>query len=300
MYDLIIIGAGPAGLTSGIYAMRAKLNTILIEKTGAGGQIALSDVIENYPGFPSISGFDLGKKFEEHARGLGLEIKFEEVEKVEDREDYKAVVTSEAEYKTKAIIIATGSQPKRLGVKGEDTFSGRGVSYCATCDGFFFRDKDVVVVGGGDTAIKEAVFLTKMAKRVTIIHRRNQLRAEKIIQEKAFSNPKVNFIWDSIVEEIAGRDSVERVITKNVKTLEGMEIPTDGVFIFVGIKPNTGFIDIEKDESGFIRTKENLETSIPGIFAAGDCRTKLLRQVSTAVGDGALAAVMAEEYIEKQ
>jgi len=289
LYDLIIIGGGPAGLTAAIYAQRAKLNCLLLEKVGLGGQIALSDVIENYPGVGSISGAELMAKFEEQAKSFGAQIKFAEVEKVEDKGAYKTVKTTNGELKTKAVLIATGAKPRKLGVPGEAVFAGKGVSYCATCDGFFFRGKDVVVVGGGDTAVKEAVYLSKIVRQVTIIHRRNQLRAEKIIQEKAFAQPNIKFIWDSVVTEIYGQEKVAGVKVKNVKTSVVTDLKTDGVFIFIGITPNADFIDVAKDKNGFIVTDKFMATSMPGVYAAGDVRDTPLRQVATAVGDAAIA-----------
>ncbi len=299
VYDVVIIGGGPAGLTAGIYAKRAMLKALLLEKTGVGGQIIITDLIENYPGFLEISGGELAKKFEEHALKFGLEFKsMAEVKGIEDIGSIKIVKTSEGDIETKTVIIASGTTPKKLGVKGELEFTGKGVSYCATCDGFFFRDKVVVVVGGGDSAITEAIFLTKMVKQVIIVHRRDKLRAEKINQEHAFANPKISFVWDSVVEEIAGTKTVEKVIVRNVKTNALSEIKTDGVFIYVGLIPNTGFADVEKDEQGFIVPYPGQGTSVKGIFVAGDCRVTPLRQIATAIGDGAIAAVSAERYIE--
>ena len=299
VYDVIIIGGGPAGLTAGIYVKRAMLNALLLERTGIGGQIIITDLIENFPGFTEISGGDLARKFEEHAAKFGLETKsMVEVTGIEDRGDTKLVRTTEGDFETKAVIIATGTTPRKLGARGEINFTGRGVSYCATCDGFFFRDKVVVVVGGGDSAITEAIYLTKMAKKVIIVHRRDKLRAEKINQEHAFANPKISFVWDSVVEEIAGKQVVERVLVRNVKTNQVSEIKADGVFIYVGLIPNTGFVNVEKDEGGFIVPYPGQATSVKGIFVAGDCRVTPLRQIATAVGDGAIAAVSAERYIE--
>ncbi len=299
VFDVVIIGGGPAGLSAGIYAKRAMLNTVLLEKTGVGGQIIVTDLVENFPGFQEISGADLAGKFEQHARKFGLETKsMVEVTGIKDRGNTKVVKTSEGDFETKTVIIASGTTPKKLGARGELGLTGRGVSYCATCDGFFFKDKTVVVVGGGDSAITEAIFLTKMAKKVMLVHRRDKLRAEKINQEHAFANPKISFVWDSVIEGIAGKQVVEKVFVKNVKTGEVSEIKTDGVFIYVGLVPNTGFTDVNKDEWGFIITNDSRETSIKGIFAAGDCRVTPLRQIATAVGDGAIAAVSAERYIE--
>lgn len=298
-YDMVIIGGGPAGLTAGIYARRALLKTLLLEKIGIGGQIIITDLIENYPGFQEISGGELARKFEEHARKFGLETRgMVEVSGIEDRGGIKAVKTAEGDIEAKAVIIASGTTPLKLGIKGELEFTGRGVSYCATCDGFFFRDKVVAVVGGGDSAITEAIYLTKMVQKVYIVHRRDKLRAEKINQEHAFANPKISFVWDSVVEEISGKNTVEKVIIKNVKTNALSEIKTDGVFIYVGLIPNTTFANVEKDERGFIIVNQKMETSVKGIFAAGDCRVTPLRQIATAVGDGAIASVSAEKYLE--
>lgn len=300
VYDVVIIGGGPAGLTAGIYVKRAMLKAVLIEKMGVGGQIIVTDLVENFPGFLEISGADLAGKFEERARKFGLEIKgMAEVSAIEDRGKTKIVKTSEGDIQTKSVIIASGTTPKRLGAKGELEFTGRGVSYCATCDGFFFRDKIVVVIGGGDSAITEAIYLTKMAKKVIVVHRRDELRAEKINQEHAFSNPKISFIWDSVLEEIVGKNIVEKVVLRNVKTNETSEVKTDGVFIYVGLIPNTAFVDVKKDEWGFIIANDKMETSVKGIFVAGDCRVTPLRQIATAVGDGAIAAVSAERYLEQ-
>lgn len=299
MYDLIIIGAGPAGLAAAIYALRARLNTLLIERAGVGGQIALTDVIENYPGFPTISGPELMKRFDEHAKRFGLEMVFDEVLEVRNEGKVKVIRGGERTYEARAMIVSTGAQPKALGVKGERELLGRGVSYCATCDGPFFTGKDVAVVGGGDTAIKEAIYLAKMVNTLKVIHRRDKLRAEKILQEEAFSNPKIGFLWDSVVDEVLGQEKVEGVRYRNVKTGQLSEIRVDGVFIFTGIKPYTDFINVEKDEWGFIKTDGDLQTSMLGVFAAGDCRVTPLRQVATAVGDGAIAAVSVEKYLEK-
>src|SRR3990172_2907758 len=299
VYDVVIIGGGPAGLSAGIYAKRSMLNALLIEKVGIGGQIIITDLIENYPGFLEISGSELASKLEQHAAKFGLETKsMVEVMGIEDRGKTKVVKTSEGDIETKTVIIATGTTPRKLGAKGELNLIGRGVSYCATCDGFFFRDKVVLVVGGGDSAITEAIYLTKMAKKVIVVHRRDKLRAEKINQEHAFANPKISFVLDTVIEEITGKQVVENVIARNVKTNEISQIKTDGVFIYVGLIPNTGFLDVEKDEWGFIIPYPGQATSVQGIFVAGDCRVTPLRQIATAVGDGAIAAVMAERYIE--
>ncbi len=297
VYDLIIVGGGPAGITAGIYAQRARLKAILLEKLGIGGQIVLSDLVENYPGFQRISGMELMQKFEEQARALGLVVEDGEVTLITDEGEYKLVKTLDHDYRAKSIIIASGSKPRRLEVKGEEELIGKGISFCATCDGFFFRGKDVLLVGGGNSAITEALFLTKIVNKVYIVHRRSELRAEKILQERAFENPLIEFVWDSVVEEILGKDVVEGVVLRNVRTKERSELAVGGVFVYVGITPNTEFIDVRKDENGFILTDRNLATSIPGIFAAGDCRQTELRQVATAVGDGALAVTSVERYL---
>jgi len=298
MRDLIIIGGGPAGLTAAIYALRAKLDTLLIEKGMLGGQIALSDVIENYPGFPSISGMALMEKFEEHAKAFGLRVKQAEVESVSAEGDARVVKTTEGEFRAKAVIITTGAKPKSLGALGEREFLGKGVSYCATCDGPFFRGLKVAVVGGGDTAVKEAVYLSKLASKVYLIHRRDKFRAEKILQDKAFSIPAIEILRSHVLKEIQGSKNVTSATVEDLKTSVRKTLDVEGVFIFTGIIPTTEFTDAEKDKDGFIKTNGRMETNIPGIFAAGDCRTTPLRQVSTAVGDGAIAAFVAEAYVE--
>ncbi len=298
-YDVVIVGGGPAGLTAGIYTQRAMLKTLLLERGVVGGQILVTDLIENYTGFPEVTGAELSQKLESHARKFGLEIRNEEVISVLEEEDFKLVKTNTHSYRARAVIVASGTTPRRLGVPGEREFTGMGVSYCATCDGFFFRDKNVFVVGGGDSAITEALYLSKIASSVTVIHRRDKLRAEKILQERAFQNPKIGFIWDTVVEEIRGKDTVESLLVRNVKTGEKRALPADGVFIYIGLTANTDFVDVEKN-NGFIVTNEKMETSTPGIFAAGDCRDTVLRQIATAVGDGAIAAVSAERYLEEE
>jgi len=301
MYDLIIIGGGPAGLTAGIYAQRARLKTLLVEREMVGGQIALSDIIENYPGFPSISGMELMEKFEEHARGLGLEIKLAEVSAIEEDGKTRVVRTSEGDLKTKTVIIATGAKPRRLGVPGEKELTGKGVSYCATCDGPFFKEQRVVVVGGGDTAVKEAVFLSRIASKVSVVHRRDELRAEKIIQEKALKAGNIEFFWSHTLKEIKGDKGVTAVVLEDLKEKTEKTVECEGVFVFVGINPTTGFVPeaVDMDDRGFIKANQQMETTVPGIFAAGDCRTTPLLQVATAVGDAAIAAVMAGKYAEE-
>jgi thioredoxin reductase (NADPH) len=298
LYDLVIVGGGPAGLTAGIYAMRGGIRTVLIEKLAPGGQIALTEAVENYPGFSQISGAELTRLMEEHARKFGVAIVNEEVMRIEDEEIRKIIRTNDASYTAKTVIVASGAKPKKLGVKGEEKFIGKGVSFCAICDGRFFQNRNVCVVGGGDSAIQEALYLSKLAGRVYVVHRRSQLRTEKITQEKAFSNPKIEFVWDSLVEEISGNGKVESVLVKNVKDDKERRLTVRGVFVYVGNTPNTEFIDVRKDENNFIITNDHLETSMRGVYAAGDCRAKPLRQVATAVGDGALAAFQAGRFIE--
>jgi len=302
-YDLIIIGGGPAGLTAGLYGVRAKLKTLLLEKLPLlGGQIVNAEKVENYPGFPDgISGPELIARMETQARKFGLVIKTGDVSGLRVEGDIKRVILEEGDYFSRAIIVATGASPNRLGVEGEGRLIGRGISFCGTCDGFFFKNMDVIVVGGGDTAMEEALFLTRFVRKVTVVHRRDALRATKILQERAFKNDKIEFIWDTVIEKIEGEKAVERVILKNVKTREILAQKTGGVLIFVGTKPNTRFLQgtVDLDEQGFILTDNDLESSNPGIFASGDARKKILRQVSTAVGEGATAAFTAEKYLER-
>lgn len=296
-YDVIIIGGGPAGLTAGIYAKRAKLNTLLIEKTVIGGQMLLADVIENYPGLLEVKGFELAQKMEEQARKFGVEIRFSEVKQVKSLEK-KVFLEGEA-LTAKALIIASGAEPVKLNVKGEDKLIGKGVSYCATCDGAFFSGKEVAVVGGGDSALTEALYLSKIASKVYLIHRRDKFRAAKINQEKVLLNPKITVLWNTIIQEVIGEAKVEAILIKNVKTGKEEVKPIDGVFIAAGRKPNTSFIDVEKDELGYIKVNEDMESSVKGVFAAGDCTSRKWRQITTAVGEGAKAAISAEKYIEK-
>jgi thioredoxin reductase (NADPH) len=299
-YDLIIIGAGPAGLTAGVYAARARMNVLLLEKAVPGGQILVTDWIENYPGFPEgISGFDLAEKMKTQAEEMGLKIETAEVHSLNLSEKLKEVVLKDKNITAKSIIIASGASPRKLGI-GEDKFMGKGISFCATCDAPFFRDKTVVAIGGGDTAVQEAIFLTKFAKKVYLVHRRDELRATKILQERAFENQKIEILWDSVATGVEGFFGVEGVKIKNVKTNEERTIKADGCFIWVGILPNTSFLNnaVKTDAFGFILADEKMQTSVPGVYVAGDVRDTPLRQISTAVGDAAIAAVSAEHFIE--
>ncbi len=306
MYDTIIIGGGPSGMTAAIYASRARLKTLLIEKAGCGGQIAITDHLENYPGFEEgINGFELAVKMEKQAKTFGTEIIYGEVSSLQlTGETKKIVLTNNKEYETKTVIIASGANFRKLGCPGEKEFIGKGVSYCATCDGPFFRNKEIAVVGGGDSALQEALYLTKFASKVNLIHRRNEFRAAKILQEKVLAETKINVIYDTVVEEIVGNPvtSVESIKLKNAKTGEFSNIAVNGIFVFVGWLPNTSFLKesgIKLNDNGYIVTDDNMSTSIDGVFACGDVREKLLRQVVTACGDGATAAVSAQHYLEK-
>ena len=300
-YEVIIIGGGPAGLTAGLYTARSRFSTLLIESALPGGQMTTTDLIENYPGFPEgITGADLSRLMEEQAKRFGAETITQEVIEVGLQDDMKVVKTHESNYLCEALIICTGTEYRKLGVPGEKEFTGKGVSFCSTCDAAFFKDSQIVVVGGGDSALTEAIFLTKFAKEVTIIHRRDALRGTKIYQERAFANPKIKFLWNSVVQGIKGDKTVQSILVKNVKTNEVKEFQTEGVFLFVGLLPRTQFLKglVKLDEGGYIITDEKCETSVKGIFAAGDCRKQLLRQIATAVGDGATAAFAVEKYLE--
>lgn len=297
MYDLIIVGAGPAGLTAGIYAVRYGLNTIVLEKEVLPGQIAATDLIENYTGFTAISGPELMQKFKEHAESAGVKIEFAHVSLVRSENEKKVVVTDNGDFEAKAVIIATGANPKKLGIPGEDEFLSKGVSYCATCDAPFYKGKTVMVVGGGESALTDALILSNIAKKVYVVHRRDKLRACTILQQRASKRDNIEIIWDTIPEKIEGKAKVENVILRNLKTETVSSMPVDGVFIYVGIRPNTEFVNVNKNGSGFIVTNEKLETSVAGIYAAGDCRDTPIWQVVTAVADGAVAAVFAHEYI---
>ena len=301
-FDTIILGGGPAGFSAGIYAARGALSTAIIDINMLGGQPSNYLELDNYPGYPHIGGFDLMEKFEEHADKFGVEkFPMQEIEKIDLISNPKLIKTKEEEFRAKTIIIATGAQPMKLGVPGEKEYVGRGVSYCAVCDGAFYKDKTVAVVGGGNSAVEEAMYLTKFANKVYIIHRRDALRADKIVQQRAFNNPKIEFVWDSVVKEITGHELVEKVVIENVKTHEISELDTNGVFPYIGIVPNIDFINgqVEQDKGGFIITDETMKTSVDGVYAVGDVRHTPLRQVITAAADGAIGAVYAVKYVEE-
>ena len=308
LYDVIILGAGPAGLAAGIYAGRSRLSTLIVEKGQDGGQIAITDMIENYPGqmLDGESGPSLVARMTQQAEKFGAERVADTIKEVKLTGDVKEVICAKGTYKAKSIILATGASSRPIGCKGEQEFKGRGVSYCATCDASFFEDLDVYVVGGGDSAVEEALYLTKFARNVTIIHRRDELRAAKSIQEKAFANPKIHFFWDSLVDEVGGDDIVQWMIVRNKKTGETRKVEASeedglfGVFGFIGLVPTTelfeGQIDMEK---GYVLTDDDMHTNVPGVFAAGDMCKKSLRQVITAAADGAIAAMQAEKYLSE-
>lgn len=301
VFDLIIIGGGPAGLTAAIYAGRAKIKTLLIEKALLGGMASTTYMIENYPGFPDgITGMDLAQHLEMHARKFGTDIYYGEVDAIRSEKNKKIVEIEGKHLECRALILASGSEPKKLGIPGEQKLLGRGVSYCATCDGAFYKNKNIVVVGGGNAAVEEALFLTRYAGKISIIHRRDQLRADKILAERALNDPKIFLVWNTEVESIEGEKRVEEVKVRNKHTDKVSFIKTEGVFIYVGNNPNTAYLpeNIKRDKDGYLVTDAELKTSEEGVFAAGDIRSKSLRQVATAVGDGALAAEAARKYIE--
>ena len=299
-YEVVIIGGGPAGLTAGLYTSRAGLKSLLLERGVFGGQIVNARVVENYPGFPEgISGAELGELMYQQAAKFGLETLAAEVTGVSKGHPYQ-IFTTEGDVQAESIIIAAGSEYRKLGVAGEEEFTGRGVSYCATCDGFFFRDQEVAVVGGGDTAITDALELVQHCRKIYVIHRRDQLRATKVLQEKAFSQPKIEFVWNTVVEEIVGGGKLRALKLRNVKTGQPSSLEVSGVFIAVGLKPNSQLFThlVELDEAGFVITDELMKTSTPGVFAAGDIRQNSARQVITAAGDGAMAATSAFKYLQ--
>lgn len=302
IWDVIIAGAGPAGMTAAVYTSRANLSTLMIERGMPGGQMANTEEVENYPGYESILGPELSTKMFEHAKKFGAEYAYGEIKEIKNDDPYKTVVCGNKEYKAKAVIITTGAQHKNLNIPGEKELSGRGVSYCAVCDGAFFKGKELVVIGGGDSAVEEGVYLTRFASKVTLIHRRNELRAQKILQKRAFENEKMEFIWNHVPKEIKGTDGkVSSITIEDVNTGEQSDFKADGVFIYVGLVPlsepfkNLGITN----ENGYIVTNELMETKVPGIFAAGDIREKMLRQIVTATGDGSIAAQSAQHYIEE-
>ncbi len=300
-YDVVIVGAGPGGLSSAIYTARAKLKTLVLEKAIEGGQINLTNMVEDYPGFVSISGEELADKFVEHAREFGVSFANEEAMEMDLSGDVKKIKTDFGnEYTAKVVIMDTGSNPRKLGVPGEDEFANHGVSYCAVCDGSFFKDKPVVVIGGGDSAIEEGIYLSKISSKVSVIHRRDKLRAQKIVQERAFKIPNMNFFWNSVVTEIGGGNSVEYVLLKDVKSGKITKHSTSGAFIYVGLVPNSKLVEnaVETDDHGFIITDEHMETKVKGVYAVGDVRKTVLRQVVTAAADGAIAAVDLTKYFD--
>ncbi len=299
-YDLIIIGGGPAGLTASIYASRSGLKTLVIEKGSVGGQLGVTAVIENYPGYASIEGAKLTELMATHAKKFGAEImEFTEAQGLELEGKVKKVQTSNGTFESKSIIIATGNRERKLGVKGESELKGRGVSYCATCDGPFFKGKDILVIGGGNSAVGEAIYLSKFASSVTVVHRRLEFRAEKALVDKAKENPKIKFILESVLDEIKGSNKVEGVKLKNVRTGAISEMKTDGVFIYVGMLPNSELVKgkLALDEWGYIIADNSRRTSVEGVFAAGDVTNSKVKQVTTATGDGTIAAVFAEKYV---
>jgi thioredoxin reductase (NADPH) len=302
--EVIIIGSGPAGLTAALYMARAETNPLVISGNQLGGQISITNEVENYPGFPEgTTGPELVDLMQKHAEHFGARVVIDEVTEVDFTSGPPFGVTTHAgEYEADSIIVTVGASPKRLGIPGEEEFIGRGVSFCATCDGFFFRDKQVLVVGGGDSAMEEGIFLTKFADRVRVIHRRDELRAGETLKKRAFANDKIEFVWDTVLEEISGNGKVEKVLARNVKSNETEELDTDGVFIFIGHYPNSDLFkgQLEMDEAGYLITDERKMTSVPGVFAAGEIQDPVFRQISTSVGQGAAAAMMAERWLEQQ
>ena len=300
-YDMVIVGGGPGGLTAGLYAARDKQDVIMLEKLSPGGQVLSTDWVENYSGFPDgIGGFDLMERMQKQAEKFGLKILSHEVSGVDFTGAEKILKLNTGSIAARSVILATGAQPRKLGIEGEGLLTGKGVSYCGTCDGPFYRDAVVAVIGGGDTALEEAIFLTRFAREVHVIHRRDQLRGTKILQERAFANEKIRFIWDTVPVRIEGLTGVEKLCLKNVKTGEESVLQAEGVFIFVGTRPVTEFLNqaVDLDDQGFIKVNRKQETSNPGVFAAGDVTSGSFRQIASAVGDGASAALNAEKYLE--
>ncbi|MGN1387389.1 MAG: thioredoxin-disulfide reductase [Bacillus sp. (in: firmicutes)] len=302
IYDVVIIGAGPAGMTAAVYTSRANLSTLMLERGVPGGQMANTEEVENYPGFDSILGPELSTKMFDHAKKFGAEYAYGDVKEVIDHKQYKEINCGSKSFKARAIIIAAGAQYKKIGVPGEKELGGRGVSYCAVCDGAFFKNKELIVVGGGDSAVEEGVYLTRFASKVTIVHRRDELRAQKILQDRAFANEKIDFIWNHTVKQInENNGKVGSVTLVSTVTGEEQEVKTDGVFIYIGMEPLTKpFVNLGiTNENGYIVTNERMETKVDGIFAAGDIREKTLRQIVTATGDGSIAAQNAQHYVEE-
>lgn len=300
IYDVVIVGAGPAGMTAAVYASRANLSTLMLERGMPGGQMANTEEVENFPGFDYITGPELSNKMFEHSQKFGAEYKYADIKNVETDGDIKVIKTSSDDILARSLIIATGAEHKKIGIPGEEDLAGRGVSYCAVCDGAFFKEKHLVVIGGGDSAVEEGMFLTKFASKVTIVHRRDKLRAQQILQDRAFNNEKIDFIWNTEIESINGEGKVSSVTLRNKETDEAYDFEADGVFIYIGMKPLTApFKDLGiLNDEGYVDANEEMETSQKGVFAAGDVRVKTLRQIVTATGDGSIAAQNASEYIE--
>jgi len=302
-FEIIIIGAGPAGLTAGLYTARSKLNVVCYEKLAPGGEILNTEHVEDYPGFELVGGQELAAKFADHAMKFGLKIEMEEVTEVKKDGDDFLVTTDMGVRRCGAVIYTPGGYPKKLGIPGEEKYAGKGVSYCALCDGAFFQDEVITVIGGGNSAVEEGQFLTKFGTKVYIIHRRDQFRAHAVLVDKIRENPKVEIITDFVPEEVVGDDrEMKKLRIRNVKTDEAQEIDATGLFVFIGFIPNTDLIKdhVDKDEAGFILTDQNMETNVPGLFVAGDCRSQLIRQITNASGDATTAAVAAEKYLEAQ
>jgi len=302
-FEVAVIGGGPAGLTAALYLLRARRKVLLVEKLSPGGQVLLTEKIENYPGFPEgITGFELADAFAAQVEKYeGLHKHFGEVKKIEVGDRYHTLHLEESTVQVKALVVASGARWRKLGVPGEQELAGKGISYCAICDGNFFRDQVVACIGGGDTALEESLYISKIVKKIYLIHRRDKCRGTKIYQEKVLANPKIEVIWDSVVEEFKGQESLEKVVLKNVKNGNTSELEVSGAFIFIGVEPNSEFLppEVKKDERGFVLTDSEMQTNIKGIYAAGDIRAKNCRQVSTAVGDGACAGFNVANYLEQ-